>query len=171
MEPRRSPFLEKLMTYLSYIEIGGLIVSSLGLTFLYMNLTSSRQLILLGLTSLSGIYFLSAFTIPSDPGAGTEAEAPKGPLDLFFQTIVRKVIYIGCSISVIGLLFGLLGLRGGGQLLLIGGTALVISCLLSGLAIVRNNKLRPFLEGPLTRAVPIAILAMYWLYKHWPLQD
>ena len=171
MEPSRSPFLEKLTTYLSYVEIGGLIVSSLGLTFLYMNLTSSRQLILLGLTSLAGVYFLSAFTIPPDPGTGAEAGAPKGFSDLFFQTIVRKIIYIGCSISVIGMLFGLLGLRGGGQMLLIGCTTLVISCLLSGLAIIRNDKISPFLEGPLMRAVPISILALYWLYKHWPLQN
>lgn len=68
MEPKPNPFLEKLMVYLSYLEIGALIVSSLGLAFLYLDLGGSRQLILPGLTSLSMIYFLSAFTVLRDPG-------------------------------------------------------------------------------------------------------
>lgn len=171
METRRSPFLEKLMSYLSYAEIGALFLSALGLAFLYLHWEGSHQLLQVGFTALAMIYFLSAFTLPVDPATGPESDQRKGFMDSFAKTILRKVIYLGCAVSLFGLLFALLGRPGAGQLLLIGGTTLVLASLLAGLAVLSNNTLLAFLQGPLLRAVPLAMLAVYWLYAHWPIQN
>jgi hypothetical protein len=164
MEASPSPFPEKLGATLRYAEIGFLIVSAIGLMLFYANLPKGLEVIMIGLSALSTNYFLYAFTIPPKPEADSST-SPNGFIDLL-PTIVRKVVYLGCSVALIGLLYVHLKLPGGGDMLLIGGSTLVISCLLSGFLILRNNASISLLQGPLLRGLPILVLAGYWMATH-----
>ena len=177
---RPTLFSLKLGTYLQYAEIGFLILSAIGLILFYSDLSKGHEVILIGLSSLSTIYFLYAFTLPPtyakasvgrpepqpDSGSGPSPDAsPKGFLDLL-PTIARKVIYIASCISIIGLLYEHLKLPGGGQMLLIGGSTLFLSCLLSSGLVVRSNASIPVLRGPLLRGAPILLFVCYWVATH-----
>ena len=164
MEAKPNLSLEKISPYLRYAEIGSIIVSVIGLGQFYSDSSKGQQLIMLGLASLSVIWFLYAFTLATDhrPDADT---TPRGLLDVL-PTIVRKVVYLGSSVSLIGLTFGLLSLHGSGEMLMIGGSTLVMSCLLSGLLLLRNNASIDLLRGPLLRGLPILVLTSYWLAIH-----
>jgi len=171
MDARPTPFSARLSTYLRYAEIGLLILSAIGLVLFYSDLTRGLQVILIGLSSLSTIYFLYAFTLPPEPrpGAGSgpspSVASPKGFLDLL-PTTIRKVAYLASSVSIVGLLYEHMKLVGGGQMLLIGGSALVLSCLVSGLLILMNNATIILLRGPLLRGVPILAFVCYWMVTH-----
>lgn len=171
MEARPTPFSLKLGTYLWYAEIGFLILSATGLILFYSDLSKGHEVILIGLSSLSTIYFLYAFTLPPkpqpDPGSASSPSdaSPKGLLD-FLPTVVRKVVYIASCISIIGLLYEHLKLPGGGQMLMIGGSTLFLSCLLSSFLILRSNTSIALLRGPLLRGTPILVFVCYWMVTH-----
>src|ERR1700704_6511537 len=101
MEARPTLFSQNLGTYLRYGEIGFLIVSAIGLTLFYSDSSKGIQVILIGLSSLSTVYFLYAFTLPPhavhDIGSGT---SPRGAFDLM-PTIIRKVVYLASSVSIV----------------------------------------------------------------------
>ena len=181
MEAGPTPFSLKLGAYLQYAEIGFLILSAIGLILFYSDLSKGHEVILIGLSSLSTIYFLYAFTLPptyakasvgrphpqADLGSGPSPSdaSPKGFLDLL-PAVARKVVYIASCISIIGLLYEHLKLPGGGQMLLIGGSALFLSCLLSGGLVLRSNASIPVLRGPLLRGSPILLFVCYWVATH-----
>jgi len=171
MEARPTPFSLKLGAYLRYAEIGFLILSAIGLILFYSDLSKGHEVILIGLSSLSTIYFLYAFTSPPElqpepgPVASSPDGSPKGFLDLL-PTVVRKVVYIASCISIIGLLYEHLKLPGGGQMLLIGGSTLFLSCLLSSVLIFRSEASAAPLRGSLLRGVPILLFVCYWMVTH-----
>jgi len=163
MEASPTPFSLKLGTYLRYAEIAFLILSAIGLILFYSDLSKGHEVILIGLSSLSTIYFLYAFTLPPEPQPDSDTSAsPKGFLDLL-PTIVRKVVYIASCVSIIGFLYGHLKLPGGGQMLTIGGSTLFLSCLLSSGLVLRSNASIALLRGPLLRGVPILLFVCYWM--------
>ena len=171
MEARPTLFSLKLGTYLRYGEIGFLTLSAIGIILFYSDLSKGHEVILIGLSSLSTIYFLYAFTLPpeplpdSGPGPSPSHASPRGLPDLL-PTVARKVVYIASCISIIGFLYEHLKLPGGGQMLLIGGSTLFLSCLLSGALILRSNASVALLRGPLLRGVPILLFVCYWMAAH-----
>ena len=163
MEAGPTPFSLKLGTYLRYAELGFLVLSAIGLILFYSDLSKGHEVILIGLSSLSTIYFLYAFTLPPEPQPASPPDAsPKGVLD-HLPTIVRKVVYLSSCISIIGLLYEHMKLLGGGQMLLIGGSTLFLSCLLASGLVLRSNASAALLRGPLLRGVPILLFVCYWM--------
>ena len=161
MEARPSLFSEKLSTNLKYAEMGFLIVSAIGLILFYSDVPKGLEIILIGLSALSTNYFLYAFTLPPKPKPASDS-SPRSFIDLL-PTVLRKVVYVGCSVSLIGLLYVFLKLPGGWEMLMIGGSALVLSCFVSCILILRNKANVALLRGPLLRGVPILALVGYWM--------
>jgi hypothetical protein len=164
-EPVRNPFIEKLVPFLAAAEIAALVLTAVGLILQYYQLPNGAECVMLGGSALAIVYFLMAYL----PQAGTEATTeviPRGFSYLLYTTILPKIAFISCSIAVVGLLFGLLHLTGAHQMLTIGASTLLLSCLICGIAILMNNQNLKQLRGPLLRALPLALMAIYWLYTH-----
>jgi hypothetical protein len=136
-EPIRNPFVEKLVPYLAAAEIAALVLTAVGLILQYYQLPNGAECIMLGGSALAIVYFLMAYL----PPAGNKAETEVNPR-------------------------GFSHLTGAHQMLTIGASTLVLSCLICGVAILMNNQNLRQLRGPLLRALPLALMAVYWLYSH-----
>jgi len=166
MEPQQNPFQERLVAFLSYSEMAFLAVSLLGLSFYHLSIGGARQLILFGFTGLAVTYFLTGYTNPPRLADQVEESEQKGFFDLLIKVILRKVIFIGCSIVIVGHLMGVLDLNGAGQIMLVGAASLILSVVICLVAILRKPDFKAILKAPLLRAVPLGLLGVYWLYSH-----
>jgi putative Mn2+ efflux pump MntP len=150
---------------LSKIELVSLALVGIGLSLIFLDRTEGNNLLLVGMSSLAMVYFLTAFRPWPDPE--TVERVKKGFMDLL-PLLLWKVMYIACSVEVIGLLFYLLQLKGFGQLLLIGTFALVFSLIVAVFLISRKNEILNPLQQALIRGLMLMIMGLYILYTHWP---
>lgn len=161
MDDKMPPFTGKLYQFIGLAErvsLGGAILSM----FLKRFGTESDTLLILSLTTLSTVYFLSAFK----PGGSVEpppADQKSGDtLDLLVKIIAPKVGWIGCSVAVVGILFYLQGMKGYEQMLMIGGGTLAIVSAPLGIAFLKGNKLQL-----LMRTMPLATLFSLFINEGW----
>lgn len=152
MSASKNPFSERIATFLTWAERILLTLLVIGL-FLYNSEWRSDILLMLSLSGLGMIFFLSAYMpVPFPREDGQKLNF----VDLFAYGIAPKILGIGSSVMATGLLFYLLSLKGSTQMLLVGSTTTgVVSFLVILLTVQNQNYLKPLLPF-LYRAIPLA---------------
>lgn len=152
-------FAETLYGFLERIEL--ILVTALGVSLLtqYLKVAGAATGIQLSLSGLAGVYFLMAYRPPAQAPSGEK----KGFSELLSLTILPKVLWIGCAVGAIGILFQLLKLDGAREMLTIhastGGIGII---LLAVLSLQQGNDSNPFIPV-LYRAVPLLLVTLYML--------
>jgi hypothetical protein len=160
MEPQPPTFKQRLFSFLKYLEIIALVLIAVGFALLHLYHSGpGPQFIMIGFTAFAAVNFMYAY-LPEPP---TEADANKNLL--LIRTIVRKVLFLGSSVCLIGILFSILDLNGAREMLLIGSTAAIVTILAAGALIIKDDVQLDYFKGGLLRGVPIAIYSMHWLYE------
>jgi len=146
-----------LKRYIPYVQQAALALSVAGLVFYYMNYKGASELLMLGLSLLSGAYFLWAF-LPMDTPPHADPDA--------YAALIHKLIYISCSVLLIGVLFTLLHLEGHHEMMLIGGVALMTA--LAGAIILMIKKRENFvsLRDAFIRGISSALLGLLVLSQN-----
>ena len=120
-----------------------------------------QEIIVISLSTLSVIYFLGAYMPPeAKPG---EEKPQLGLVALLGTTIVPKILGIGLSVSVIGILFMIQTWNGFREMLLIGSTSLAAASVVGLVSASGNERARKALGPLLLRAIPIMLLVTYFL--------
>lgn len=139
---------------LKWTEILGIVLAVAGYVFKILHLAAADQMLMIGLNTLATTYFLFGFTVPPQV---VDDGKPKGFADLM-PTILRKLLYIGLAVFLVGFLFAILHLEGARQMLMIGLGTLVGGVLLSMVLILGNRDRMTLLKDPLIRAVVFLLI-------------
>lgn len=143
---------------LKWTEIFGIITFIAGYLLKLLQYAGANELLLVSMLTLASTYFISGFIMVSVVDDGK----PKTFTDLL-PTILRKLMYIGLAVFLIGFLFSLLHLEGANEMLIIGVGTLVICSLISMLLILGKRERMTLLQAPLIRAI-VALLIMLVSY-------
>jgi len=143
-------------TILPNVHRIALIVSGLGLGFLILEYPGANELIMLGLSTLAGVYFLSAFMM---------VQVPVNSKPNLYCFVLYKLIYIASAVTVIGVLFSLLKLSGADQMLLIGCAALGVSILFAAALIGSSRDNLSVLIIPFFRGLALLLLGVYFMHQ------
>jgi hypothetical protein len=152
------PFTSRLYSFFSILEKIAIALALVGIGFKYLNLTGANEMLMIGMSTLSGVYFLSAYKPPPK-----RDDEPAGFATLLAVTILPKVSWIACAVLVIGIQFRLLNLNGAGEMLMIGAAAGVLAAVMMGLFIVQGNENAKSQINVLYRLVPMLIITSYFL--------
>jgi hypothetical protein len=146
-----------LKRYIPYIQQAALALSVAGLVFHFMDYSGARELLMSGLLLLSSAYFLWAF-LPMESAPHSEPDT--------YAAMVHKLIYISCSVILVGVLFTLLHLEGHHQLMLVGGISLLMA--LAGTIILMIKKRENFvsLRDAFIRGISSALLSLLVLSQN-----
>ena len=117
---------------------------------------------MLSLSALAGIYFLSAY-LPPDVRPAEESDQKAGFLTLFGRTIAPKLLAIGSSVMVIGILFAVQQMKGSEQMLLVASATLAGASVVGFVSISTDETVRKILGPLLLRAVPLLFIGVYLL--------
>jgi hypothetical protein len=151
--------LGRLFPFFKWLEIIALAAVFTSALLYYAGMDVSF-LIMFSLLSLSGVYFLKAYQpkdVPQDEKSGFN--------ELLGYVMIPKVLYIGASISLVGILFHILKIEGVEQLLLIGSLSLGAGILILGFLIVGGLRHKVVVLPDLYRAIPVAFVAAYLLLR------
>lgn len=151
------------------VEIIAAVVTSVGLVLNYIKQSGAAELLLIGLSTLASVFFVTGFLMPPASEKILPEETDKTFIDLLVL-IVWKIMHIALAITSIGLLFYSLHLKGFLQMMLIGSQTLIVSLLASGFIIVQKNKYLSTLKTTLIKALMMAIIGTYILYINWPME-
>jgi hypothetical protein len=150
-------FAQRLYRYLEQAELILMVILGASLVARYMQVNGHMTGLQISLSGLAGIYFLMAYRPPT-PVPATEK---KGFAALLLQTILPKVLWIGCAVGAIGIMFHLLQLEGARELLVIhaasGGVG--VGMFLAFRQTNDSHTLTPVLY----RAVPFLLISVYLL--------
>lgn len=158
--PQFPVFLFKLLGTLELIAIAATIVA---MTLKYLQLPGADEILMIGMSVLSMVYFLMAY---KPPVASSEKEE-RGFGNLFISTILPKVTWTGCTVTVIGSLFGILHLHGAGEMLMVGTSVLIVCVLTSVYFIATASSQTANLMSIMYRAAPLCIFGIY-VYMNLP---
>jgi hypothetical protein len=136
-------------------EILGLIISATGYVFKVLHLAGADEMLMIGLMTLAAACFLSGFTLVPV----TDDGKPRGFADLL-PVILRKVLYIGLAVFLVGFLFALLHLEGANEMLMMGVGALATGTVLSMALILGNRERMVVLQAPLIRSVVVLVFSL-----------
>lgn len=114
------------------------------------------------LFGLAATFFLAAYK-PMD--IQKDETKPAGFPELLANMIVPKVMWIGSSVSVMGIAFYLLHMKGYEQMLMIGGSTLAMTVLLFAFLLAGGVKDAKFAAPILLRAVPLLFIDFYILFS------
>lgn len=159
--PRVSPFMLLIFKVLGYAEIIALIGTAIAIYMLYAKIPTALEIINLSMSVLAAVFFLRAYQPVDGPPPTKEDDRPKGFTALLGQTIAPKVCWISSAINVVGIQFYLMGLKGAGEMLLIGVTAGGAAIALVGLFVATNNRWIPTLIPMFYRVIPTWLVALY----------
>lgn len=134
------------------------IVVLAGATLKYLHLTGADEILMLSMSTLAAVFYLRGFNAGR---SGDTQQQQTGFADLFAGAIVPKVSWIACSVVVIGALFAMLNLRGAGEMLAVGVSALSMSCIFAGYFLVTGSVFTPALINVLYRAAPLCAFGWY----------
>lgn len=134
------------------VHIIALVMCAVGLGFLTLNYTGANQMLMIGLSTLAGVYFLMAFMM---------IQLPPDCKPTLYSFMLYKLIYISSAVIVIGILFALLKLPGADQMLLIGCGGLGVSLLFSAVLIGINRDNMVVLKTPLFRGLGLLLVGVY----------
>lgn len=139
-----SPFISKLKTFFSIAEIVCVVGFVLGFLLKKQDYPIGGEIVMLSLSALAGIYFLSAY-LPPDARPEGEPDQRLGFMSLLGRTIAPKVLGIGSAVVVIGILFTLNHFEGSKQMLTIGIATIGGASLVGSVSIATNKTLAEFL--------------------------
>jgi uncharacterized membrane protein YfcA len=157
-----SPFVGKLKTYFPILEIVCIAGFVLGFLLKKQDYPIGGEIIMLSLSALAGIYFLSAY-LPPDARPAEESEQKAGFLTLFGRTIAPKVLGIGSAVMVVGILFAVQQMKGSEQMLLVASATLAGASVVGFVSISTDETARKILGPLLLRAVPLLFIGVYLL--------
>lgn len=166
MEPttKTTPFSASLFKILGTLEMLALAAVIVAIALKYLQLPGGDEILMIGMSVLAMTYFLMAYKPPVPTNSQQER---RGITHLFVDTILPKVTWTGCTIAVIGSLFGILHLQGAGQMLMVGTSVLIVCILLSVYFIATGSDQTSGLMGILYRAAPLCIFGIY-VYMNLP---
>jgi hypothetical protein len=153
----------RLSKYLSIAEQGLLaaLIISMVLTILHVD---SSVIIYYSLIGLAIVFFLNAYR----PLNSQRAEDEKFIFtDLLTTTILPKVMWISCAVSVIGILFYIRHFEAQSykNMLIIGGGSLLLGVLTAGFFMLGKVKSNETLQAVLLRAIPMLVMDIYIFMK------
>ncbi len=166
--PQQNPaFVTLLSKILGFAEVVAILLSVGGLIFKAMHWTYGNELLMIGMSSLAGVYFLRAFQAPpaGTPQPTQQTPEKKGFIELLAVSIVPKLGWIAMAVCLDGFLFALLHLSGAAEMLLIGTSTLLASIAVAFVAVSTNASKYPRLIGFLYRGVPVFLLTAYAFYN------
>ena len=150
-------FAQRLYRYLEQAELILLVILTASLLGRYLQMDGHMTGLQISLSGLAGVYFLMAYRPPSPLPGGQK----KGFAQLFSETILPKVLWIGCAVGAVGIMFHLLQLEGARQMLMIhtasGGVG--IGMFLAFRQTGDTQTLTPVLY----RAIPLLLISVYLL--------
>jgi hypothetical protein len=160
-EGRQHPFV-RIGKYLPYLEVIALALIIAGVALAFSGNGSIVRMI--GILLLAGVYFQYAFQrielnlLPDEKQGFTE---------LLRFSIVPKVLWLSCSVSLVGIAFYLLKLtpQSYQQLLLIGAVTLASGFVILLPAVLGHARNADKLVPLLYRAAPLVVLDIYLLMK------
>ncbi len=151
-----SPFIERLSRLYPLVEIACVAVI---ITALYAQSDWRDDALRIALSTLAVVFYLRAFV----PNKNIPEHQDR--LDLFFYTLLPKVLAISCAMCLIGFLFYILHLHGATEMLLIGTLTVCIGVVLGGLAAIKSPPAFTSLLPLVARALAVASLGVYGLYR------
>lgn len=147
-------FLSTLYKILTWLQRLALAVALAGLLFRILHLPGGTMMLLLGAFSLAILYFLFAF-IPRTIPAGIAPSVYVMP--------VSKVLYIGSSVIMVGILFLIIKLEGSLNMLLIGCCSAAVGLLVSAALIGTKRDNWVVLNDVFLRAMAALLFGVYFL--------
>ncbi|MCA6378593.1 MAG: hypothetical protein IM574_09315 [Cytophagales bacterium] len=159
-----SPFISKLKPFFSIAEIVCVVGFVLGFLLKKQDYPIGGEIVMLSLSALAGIYFLSAY-LPPDARPEGEPDQRLGFMSLLGRTIAPKVLGIGSAVVVIGILFTLNHFEGSKQMLTIGIATIGGASLVGSVSIATNENARRVLGSLLLRAFPLLLIGVYLLWN------
>lgn len=131
-----------------------LLIAVVGFVFLILHYPGADQLLMIGFSTLAMAYFLMAF-MPIYIPAGCKPDV--------YATIVYKIIYIGCSVATLGILFQFLKFNGAYDILRIGSAATGIAMIISVILIARKNDNWIVLKNAIIRGGGLLLISIYMM--------
>ena len=119
------------------------------------------EMIMVSMGTLSVVFFMNARSMTApEPKEGEQS----GFRELFGFVILPKILWLGASVSVIGILFFILELSGYAEMLMVGGSSLTIGTLILVILISTGSQnLLPVYKPVLVRVLPVMAVALYIL--------
>lgn len=155
MQEQPASFVELLQKkILPNVQHVALLIAIVGFIFLMLHYPGADQLLMIGFSTLAMAYFLMAFM---------PLYIPVGCKPDLYATLVYKIIYIGCAVAAIGILFQFLRFNGAYDILRIGSAATGVAMILSVLLIVRKNDNWIVLKNTVIRGAGILLLSIYMM--------
>ena len=165
MSERDNSFASKLSGWLSIAERALVAGAVIGLALKTFSMREQGDsLVMFSLSGLAGVFFLSAFRPPAAKTEKTE-EKKLGFMDLLFTTILPKIAGISCAVGTIGVLFALLHMPGGEQMMQIGLAATGAASALIAIGLAQGNEKAKELSPFLIRLLPLMGICAYYLYR------
>jgi hypothetical protein len=127
------------------VEVAAWLLAVLGVIAKWNLLASSGPLLVIGMLTLSSVFFLQAFAPRSNPDAfAQEAHQRAGKTspyftvtdmtrNFFFDAAIPMIVGISMAVAITGILFKLLFLPGSQPLLTVGAATIVLGTILVGL--------------------------------------
>jgi hypothetical protein len=144
------PFFDRIEKILVFLVLAGFILPYAGMKTL--------DLITAAMSGLAGIYFLKAYQpLTFEREQGEKA----GFKNLLMQTVAPKMVWIGCAVSVIGILFYILGAKGYVQMISVGGSVLLACSLILVFFLANNSRDLKVYTPILFRMIPLLLLDGY----------
>ncbi|MBP9925487.1 MAG: hypothetical protein KBF45_05810 [Cyclobacteriaceae bacterium] len=143
--------------YVPYIQQLGLAISVAGLVGYYADYSSLKTLLEGGLLLLSLSYFLWTF-LPMDIPPHSEPDV--------YATLAHKLLYISCSVMLMGALFSVLKKSGHHEITLVGGISLMIALGFTIFLMIRKREHYVTLRDAFIRGISSALLALLALALH-----
>lgn len=155
--PQKSNFGELLAkTILPKVLFISVLVSAIGLVFHFLDLNGKTDILMVGFSSLAGVFFLSAFAVVTVP-----ADSKHSP----YALIVFKVLYISSAVLVIGILFSILKMGGYKEMLQIGCGTVGLGVIVAAALVGTNRDNMVILMRPFVMGIPLFLLGVYFLYQ------
>ena len=158
----------KISTILSIVEKVFLLSLVVGVGLLLLNVPISVTVISISLGGLAIKFFISAFVPIELYNSQEEADEdqPFGQLHLLSLLIAPKVLWIGSSVTIFGLIMYLVNpeIQTFDRLLGIGAGSILVCVLLILVATLNGIKIRKPIQSILLRAIPTLLIASYILY-------
>lgn len=158
----------KISAILPIVEKVFLLLLVLGSVLFLLDVSISKTVISIGLGGLAITFFITSFIPIELYNSQEEADEdqPYGQLHLLSLIIAPKVLWIGSSIAIFGLLMYLVNpeIQSFHKLLGIGAGSIIICVLLIAIASLNSIKIRKPVQLILLRAIPTLMIASYILY-------
>lgn len=160
MSQPQGSFSAKLYEKLQWIEIALWAGAGIGLLLRFASVPSTN-LIIISLSGLAIILFLSAYRPPNIMRSDDEKLRFT---DLLCLSIAPKILGISSAVTIIGILFCLMRMKGYEKMLLVGSMSIAIASLLIGAGVAMKVKHIKTAIPILYRAIPLMLIGFYLLW-------